>query len=118
MHIKGFPGVLQSDYQSVGLVFFHLVDGRQSGDAVFSLQDLITHIAQLAGSGAVRIAYFQCASPVIAASVGGILLRQSVQRIGALVVHIIRVAGEPAVRVGDQIGVIKNGSLFAKQGME
>ena len=93
-------------------------DEGVDGDAVFSLQNLMPHIAQLAGSGAVRIAYFQCASPVIAASVGGILLRKSVQRIGALVVHIIRVAGEPAVRVSDQIGVIKNGSLFAKQGME
>src|SRR5699024_10062022 len=104
--------------QGVCFIFGHLIDRGKSGDGIFSLQDFMLNIAQFTGGSPVRIAYLQGASAVVAASVCGIFLRESIQRVGTLIIYIIRISRKTTVCIGDQIGVIKIFPLFAKPGME
>ena len=118
VYIEYLPGILQCNDQGVRFVFGHLIDRRKSGDGIFSLQDFVFHIAQFAGGSPVRIAYLQGASAVVAASVCGILLGKSIQRVGTLILYIIGISRKTTVCIGDEIGVVKIFPLFAKPGME
>ena len=118
VYIEHLPGILQRNDQGVCFIFRHLIDRGKSGDGIFSLQDFMLNIAQFTGGSPVRIAYLQGASAVVAASVCGIFLRESIQRVGTLIIYIIRISRKTTVCIGDQIGVIKIFPLFAKPGME
>ena len=121
MHIEKPACILQGDDQGVGTPICAVIwqiDGRQPGKIIFSLLNFKVFESEFTGKTAVRIAHLKRACTVISAPICRIFLGKCVQGVWALVSGVIGVAGEAAVRVGNQIGVVKYRSPFTKVGME
>ena len=95
----------QGDDQGLGNLSA-VIDGGQTGDRILAVQYLVLFIAELRTAAAVGARSADAGHAEIAYAEGGVLLRHGIQRIGAVLAHIVWVAGEAVIVDTERIGHI------------
>jgi len=80
-----------------------LIHRRQPRQAVFSRQDGVPLVAQVAAAGAVRVLYGQAGGAVVPGSLDGKFLGKGVQGVGAVFAGVVGGSGKTAVVKGQEI---------------